>query len=439
MGTILSATGQILTRAVTFQFTLDPTLDQTALFLKCAGARRFTFNHHLGLMKDNLDVRALEREATLEAADMTPSLSWSAFSFINEFNAWKSGRLSTSPENGDGSRGLAWRHEIPESVFECASRDAAQALKNWSDARAGIRAGNGVGFPRFSSKVRCTPSFRLRNRAKMTATQSIRFSDASHVRLPKIGDVRVHGPTRQIRRMLSLGRFHIYSATLTLRGEKWTASLTGVAAQFHPARRSTKHRHQAPVGIDRGITSLAVGADADGQLVARFEGVRELRNAEQRLIMAQKALARTTPGSKGRMKAKARLNKQHRKVALTRKHLVHQASSHLVAHCAALVLEDLNVAGMARNRRLAKSVHDAAMGELRCQVEYKAAWYGTEVVIADRFFASSKTCSGCGALKSDLPLSTRTYACEYCCLEIDRDVNAAINLARWAPVATTGT
>jgi putative transposase len=97
------------------------------------------------------------------------------------------------------------------------------------------------------------------------------------------------------------------------------------------------------------------------------------------------------------------------------------------------VIEDLNVAGMARNRHLAKSISDAAMGELSRQLLYKARWHGVEVRVADRFFSSSKTCSGCGEVKKDLDLSTRTYSCENCGLAIDRDLNAAINLARWQP------
>jgi len=97
------------------------------------------------------------------------------------------------------------------------------------------------------------------------------------------------------------------------------------------------------------------------------------------------------------------------------------------------VIEDLNVAGMVRNRRLAKSVSDAAMGELSRQFLYKARWHGVEVRVADRFFPSSKTCSGCGEVKKDLDLSTRTYSCENCGLVIDRDLNAAINLAAGNP------
>jgi putative transposase len=112
---------------------------------------------------------------------------------------------------------------------------------------------------------------------------------------------------------------------------------------------------------------------------------------------------------------------------------VHEASSILVARCQILVLEDLHVAGMVKNRRLARSVYDAAMGEFARQIRYKAEWRGVEVRVVDRFFPSSRTCSGCGNIKGDLTLSNRTYSCESCGLVIDRDLNAAINLARWSP------
>jgi putative transposase len=112
---------------------------------------------------------------------------------------------------------------------------------------------------------------------------------------------------------------------------------------------------------------------------------------------------------------------------------VHEASRALVNDARLLVIEDLNVKGMVKNRRLAKSISDVAMAELSRQILYKANWHDVEVRVADRFFPSSKTCSGCGEIKSALSLSERTYSCETCSLVIDRDLNAAINLARWQP------
>ena len=112
---------------------------------------------------------------------------------------------------------------------------------------------------------------------------------------------------------------------------------------------------------------------------------------------------------------------------------MHQASKTLVDRCQVLVIEDLNVAGMVRSRHLSRSISDAATGELSRQVPYKARWHGVEVRVADRFLPSSKTCSGCGEVKNYLDLSTRIDSCDSCGLVIDRDLNAAINLARWQP------
>ena len=430
----------MLSRAVTFQFALDPNLEQRVLLAKCAGARRYTVNYHLARVKANLEARSSERDDLTDEGTprqpSTPSLSWTAFSFINEFNAWKNGQSDDSLVNEDGTRGLAWRHELPGDVFECASVDAARALENFSASRRGERSGTPAGFPRFQAKGKVAPRFRLRNRAtpgRAPSSQPIRFSDPSHLRLPKFGPLKLFGPTRKVRRMIDAGRFHVYSATLTQRAGRWTVSLTGVAAELHQAERSRTDRHAIPVGVDRGIISLCVAADANGVSIESFEGVTTLKQAHASLNAANQALARTTPGSKGRQRAKSRLAKRHRKVANTRRHLVHQASKALVERCQVLVIEDLNVARMVRNRRLAKSVSDAAMGELSRQLLYKARWHGVEVRVADRFFPSSKTCSGCGEVKKDLDLSTRTYSCENCGLVIDRDLNAAINLARWQP------
>jgi putative transposase len=439
-GAPLSHTDQLLSRVVTFQFALDPNLEQRILLAKCAGARRFTVNHHLARVKANLDARSAERESLSESGDScepsTPSLSWTAFSFINEFNAWKNGESDDSPMNEDETRDLIWRHELPGDVFECASVDAARALENFSASRRGKRGGTPVGFPRFQAKGRVTPSFRLRNRAtpgQAPSSHPIRFTDSSHLRLPKFGPVKICGRTRKVRRIIDAGRFHIYSATLTQRAGRWTVSLTGVAAELHQAERSRTNRHAVAVGVDRGIISFCVAADANGIPFESFEGVKTLKQAQASLKAANQALARTTPGSQGRQRARARLAKRHRKVANTRRHLVHQASRALVDRAQVLVIEDLNVAGMVRNRHLARSISDAAMGDLSRQLLYKARWHGVEVRVADRFFPSSKTCSGCGEVKSDLDLSTRTYSCGACGLVIDRDLNAAINLARWRP------
>jgi putative transposase len=335
---------------------------------------------------------------------MTPSLSWAAVSFINEFNAWKSGRLGCSPVAEDGTRGLPWRDEVPADVFECASVDAATALKNYRESAIGARAGVKVGFPRFAAKHRETPRFRLRAKYSPDEKPPVRFVGTKALHFPVLGDMRVHGCGRQAAKMMAKGRFHVYSASFSFKAERWYVSLSGVAAQFHHQRRSAEGRHPVPVGADRGVKSLIVSAGADGETYRSWEGVKPLRHSQDKLRRANKAFSRTKEGSAGRAKARAALSKLHRHVA---------------------------------NHRLAKAVADAAMGEAGRRLAYKGSWYGAQLPSADRWYASSKTCSGCGHMKDHLDLSERTYQCEHCGLVIDRDLNAAINLARWPALQAT--
>ncbi|MGH8889941.1 MAG: RNA-guided endonuclease TnpB family protein [Acidothermaceae bacterium] len=420
-----------MTREVTFRFALDPTRAQAQMLSAHAGAARFAFNHHIARVKANLDQRAAMRTYGIDEADLTPWLSWSKFSFINEFNAWKNGAAADSPVGDDGARGLAWRGAVSADVFECASVDAAQACANFAAARSGDRAGKRVGFPRFKARHNTTPAFRLRNRARKGGAQQIRVAGPKALRLPTIGEIRVHGCTRKLRRMLAAGRCHLYAASLRFERGRWWVCLTGVAAIFHPARHSPKDRHSRPAGLDRGVKTLAVIADDHGAVLRVVEGVKALHQAQQVLRRANKALARTKPGSSGRRKAKIRLTRVHARIAHLRADTAHKLSHWAATRLTSVTIEDLNVAGMNQLRSLARAVADAGMGDLGRLLAYKTAWYGCGLHVADRWFPSSKTCSGCGQVKTDLTLSDRTYRCAYCGIVLDRDVNAAINLARW--------
>jgi putative transposase len=428
---LVSHTGVRLNRATTFRFTLDVTADQHQWLLAHAGASRLAFNHLLARVKANLDQRAAERSYGVSEADLTPALSWSKVSFINHVNAWKDGRAADAPVSADGTRGLAWRGEVSTDVFETASVHAAQALANWAASRHGARAGKAVGFPRFKSRHKTTPQFRLRAKYTEGARPAVRPTGPKAMRFPKLGELRVRESTRRLRRMLEQGRFHAYAAAFRFERGRWVVSVTGVAAPFHPTRRTTTSRHHARVGIDLGVKTLAVAADEHGTLRETWEGVKALHAAQARLKLANQRYSRTKRDSVGRQKAARRLGRLHARIAAVRKALLHQITSDLAKGYARLVVEDLNAAGMLTNRRLARVVSDAAFAELRRQLEYKTAWYGTQLVIADRWFPSSKTCSGCGTIKADLTLADRIYECDSCDLAIDRDVNAAINLARY--------
>ena len=428
---LVSHTGHVLSRNRAFRFAADLTVAQSSEFFMCAGARRFMFNHHIGRVKANLDIRRAEAAAGLAREAMTGSLSWSKVSLINECNAWKNGQLDTSPVNDDGTRGLAWRHEVPADVFECASVDAAQALANFSNSVKGVRKGEKAGFARFKARHRTTPSFRLRSKSKPGASSPVRVTGPHTIRLGKLGEVRVHGCTRELRRMMAAGRFHVQSVTVKFEQSRWWISVEGVAAVFHHQRRNPKQRHRKPAGVDRGVRDLAVFADLDGDVLHVVKAVRSLQNAQLQLKRANQALSRTKTGSNGRTKARARLTRVHARIRWLRQDAVHKASHWASTNLCRLTIEDLNIAGMLQLRSLAKAVSDAAMGELGRQVSYKAGWYGLEVVEADRWFPSTKTCSGCGDVKAAMDLSERIYDCRSCGMSLDRDVNAAINLARW--------
>jgi len=390
---LVSHTGVRLTRSVTFRFTLDPTREQHQQLLAHAGAFRLAFNHQVGRIKANLDQRAAERTYGIAEADLTPALSWSKVSLINHMNAWKDGRDPSSRVNEEGSRGLAWRGEVSADVFETASVNAAQALKNWTDSRKGTRAGKAAGFPRFKARHKIAPAFRLRSKSKPGQTSPVRPTGTRVMRFPKLGEIRVHEHTSQLAKMITRGRFHVHAAAFRFERGRWVVSITGVAAEFHHQRRSTKARPTGRVGVDLGVKTLAVVADENGSQLQAWAGVKALQHAQARLKLANQ-------------------------------------TSELASGYTRVTIEDLNASGMLQLRSLARHVSDASFGEFRRQLEYKTAWYGTQLVVADRWFPSSKTCSGCGSIDPDLTLSDRTYACTGCGLVIDRD-NAAINLARY--------
>jgi putative transposase len=173
------------------------------------------------------------------------------------------------------------------------------------------------------------------------------------------------------------------------------------------------------------------GVDNEGNVVT-VPGPKALRAGLRRLRRASRAHSRKKPGSANRRKATSRLARVHARVASSRTDALHKATTDLSRRYAVIVAEDLNVAGMIRNRRLARAISDQGFGSALRMLGYKTAWTGGRLVKADRWFPSSKTCSGCGAVKAKLALSERTFSCQSCGLAIDRDANAAWNLLNLA-------
>jgi putative transposase len=332
--------------------------------------------------------------------------------------------------------GLAWRTEVCQQVFEEAAADLGRGLKSWSDSRSGARKGNKVGFPRFKKKTGAAPSFRLRNKHPKGRLEAIRVGDNNRPRsitLPGIGQIRVHDDTRRLRRMLAKGRAKICFATITHHAGRWWVSLNIEAADLHPAHQHPTRDpdHGGWVGVDRGLSAFLVAATADGGEVARIADAPKALAAgmKQQRHLAKK-LSRTKKGSVNRRQATAKLGRHHYHVANVRRHFLHQVSNELVKTHDRLVIEDLNVSGMMRNRRLARAISDAGWAEFAWLLGYKQAWRGGQVVTADRWYPSSRLCPLCGAIRRDMTLADRVFICG-CGHSADRDTNAAVNLARW--------
>jgi len=179
------------------------------------------------------------------------------------------------------------------------------------------------------------------------------------------------------------------------------------------------------VGIDLGIKALATLSTGE-----TIEGVKSYRKHEKKLGRLQRQVSRKVSRSANRHKAQVKVQRLHRKIANIRKDTLHKLTSHLCKNHAVNVIEDLNVSGMLANPKLAKSIADMGFYEFRRQMEYKSELYGSQLIIVDRFYPSSKTCSNCGTIKDSLLLSERVFYCEHCHLKIDRDLNAAKNLEK---------
>jgi putative transposase len=213
-------------------------------------------------------------------------------------------------------------------------------------------------------------------------------------------------------------RGRILSVVVSRVAHKWFASFSIEIDHTVPVREN-----QAAVGVDLGIKSLAVLSDG-----TVFENPKALRSNLKKLKRLSQALSRKRKGSANRRKARAKLVRLHYRIGCIRKDALHKATTFLARNFTRIGIEDLMIRGMVKNRKLSRAISDVGMHEFRRQLEYKAALNGSQVVVADRWFPSSKTCSECGCIKPHLELSERNWQCQDCGVEHDRDHNAAKNL-----------
>ena len=355
-----------------------------------AGAARFAYNAGLAHVK--------------EALDNGESPKWSHYDLRRWWNANKD-ELAVNRDTG-----VVWWDQNSKEAYSMAFRDLAQGFSNWSKSRKGKRKGRRVGFPKFKSK-NATMRF-----AYSTGFAAPMASDPYGLKLPRIG--RVHCMENVYKRVAGARLIRI---TVSRRAGHWYASLTVEREPAAPTSVSSPKR--GAVGVDLGVKNLATLSD--GTVIPN---PRALGTRLKALRKSQRALSRRVKGSARREKAKERVARLHARVADVRADAINKATAMIARNYSVVCIEDLHVAGMVKNRHLAKSISDAAFGEFRRQLEYKTACSGAALHVVDRWYRSSKTCSGCGEVKAKLSLSERTYTCDSCGLVLDRDLNAAINI-----------
>jgi putative transposase len=359
-----------------FRYELAPTAAQRAALTNHAGAARWAWNWGLIVRRKAWE----RRRQNLNAMDLHRLLN----------------RLKRTARYG-------WLYEVSKCAPQEALRDLDRAYANWWRSP---EQGRRVGRPRFKKKGRCPERFRL--------TGAIRVEQDAVV-LPRIGRVQTKEAT---------GKFcgRILSATCRREADRWYVALTVELARPDPVAVTGP-----VVGVDRGIRTFAVCSDG-----TRIDSPRALAAGLRRLRRRGRAVTRKQPGSANRRRAVLALARCHRRIRNQRVDALHKATTALTRAKSVIVVEDLHVAGMVRNRQLARAIADQGWAEFHRQLAYKTAWYGSRLLVAPRFYPSSKTCSSCGLLKTTLPLGMRMFTCEGCGLMIDRDSNAARNLARLA-------
>lgn len=357
-----------------FKTELDPSNKQRSLLAENAGAARWAFNWGLEKIKSALDAGQkpphwveLSRELTQLKRTEAP---------------WLKACSDRSPRGG------------------LRNLDAAMGAF-WQGRKKGLK----VGFPKFRSRRRRPGSFRIQG--------AVRVFDRA-VQLPKIGKVRLKEAG-----YLPVGA-KVDRVTVSEQGGRWFVS---VSVEMDIPESPTKPE-ESTVGVDLGIKTLATSSDG----VLYDHPKRSLKKLDKRMRRLQRSIGRKRKGSSNYRKASDKAARLYRRIANTRKDTLHKVTSNLTRTKSVVVIEDLNVAGMVKNRCLARAISEMGFGEFRRQLEYKGKWYGCQVIVADRFYPSSKRCSACGEINKELKLSDREWTCAKCGTTHDRDFNAARNL-----------
>ncbi len=358
---------------------LDTNNVQATYFAKAAGTARFAYN-------------------------------WALAEWQRQYEAWKQNNILPKPSQAALRRQLnaikreqyPWMLEVTKNAPQMAIIQLGEAFKNF-----------------FAGRDRY-PTFRKKGaHDRFTLTNDQFAVEGLRIRIPSLGWVWMRESLRFAGKILS--------ATVSRVADRWLVSIT-VEVDDLPARPA---ENQGAVGVDLGVSAFATLST--GEVVTGPKAHTALLDRLRRL---SRSLSRKQKGSNNRKKAKLKLARLHARIANIRQDATHKLTTDIASRFHTIGIEDLNVRGMISNRHLARSIADMGFFEFRRQLGYKAAHRGGVVVVADRWFASSKMCSGCGHKKDMLPLSMRRWTCSACGQEHDRDMNAAVNLSNYAVSST---
>jgi len=371
---------------------IRPNQEQEEYLLGAVGSRRFAYNYLVAYYNEH---KKLTKTISVKLIkELRAKYEW-----LEDFSTRV---IRNCVDDVDKAIKKAWS---PQTVAE-----RNKAIAKASTPKQKVKAFR-LGMPKFAKKG-INESFSIREKEKITIKDRKFKVEKMPFYIKMRNKIRFSGVVKQI--------------TISLQGGKWFASFLIETTDKHEEEQ--KPRSQS-VGVDIGIKNLATLSNG-----VVFPKSQPLKKQLKKLRHLQKKLSRQVRYSNGYEITKKRIARLHYFVSQKRKAIIHELTDYLVSNFKRVAIEDLNVKGMIKNHKLSRAISDVGFGMFREILTYKCKLYGVNLVLVDRFFPSSKTCSKCGTKKDDLKLSDRVYTCNSCNLVIDRDLNASLNINSWRQV-----
>ena len=337
--------------------------------------------------------------------------NWALSEWKRQYEAWKQDNSLPKPSqealrrqlNSIKRKEFPWMLEVTKNAPQMAIIQLGQAFKNFFAGRSK--------YPKFRKKGRDD---------RFTLTNDLISIDGCRIRIPRLRWVRMRESLRFTGKIMA--------ATISRVANRWFVSIT---VDTEDNSHLPKAENQGAAGVDLGVSALATLST--GEVI---DGPKPHKALLLRLKRLSRSLSRKQKGSANRGKVKIKLAKLHARIASIRTDALHKLTTDLTRRFHSIGIENLNVSGMMKNRHLSRAIADMSFYEFRRQLQYKTAMRGGKVVVADRFYPSSKTCSVCGYKLESLPLSVRKWKCPGCGTDHNRDLNAAINLKNMAVSST---